>query len=152
MELGLHTLFDDCINVMIYTITLSVQAAVDKQLKELKLTHPNIKIGLVAFNNDVMVYRNNGHEVITNDKLNNIGKSMNIGMSDTCNINECITDSYERLSNKLWSLESNGQTALGPALAVSIQSGSQVILCKDGLANIGIGKLDEGNSECDVYS
>jgi len=44
-------------------------------------------------------------------------------------------------------LTEKGQTALGPALVVSIglaaqKAGSQVILCTDGLANIGLGNLD----------
>ena len=49
-----------------------------------------------------------------------------------------------------FSLEESGQTALGPALLVSIVvasqcPGSKVILCTDGLANIGVGAMD---SEC----
>ena len=46
-------------------------------------------------------------------------------------------------------LEETGPTALGPALvsAVSIAAkggpGSTVILCTDGLANVGIGAFDE---------
>ena len=46
-----------------------------------------------------------------------------------------------------FSLEESGQTALGPALLVSIVIGSQcpgskVILCTDGLANVGVGAVD----------
>jgi len=45
------------------------------------------------------------------------------------------------------SLEECGPTALGPALLISTTMaskvrGSKVILCTDGLANIGMGKLD----------
>jgi len=51
------------------------------------------------------------------------------------------------LSDKVWGLTEKGQTALGPALVVSValasqKPGSQVILCTDGLANIGLGNLD----------
>lgn len=44
-------------------------------------------------------------------------------------------------------LEEGGATALGPALYYSVlvastKPGGQVLLCTDGLANIGIGQLD----------
>lgn len=50
-------------------------------------------------------------------------------------------------------LEENGSTALGPAVLTSIglagegAPGSTVIVCTDGLANIGLGALDEAKSE-----
>jgi len=61
------------------------------------------------------------------------------------------------------SLEEGGQTALGPAilLAVTMASkatGSKVIMCTDGLANIGLGSLDgltddqQYKSSSDFYS
>lgn len=48
-------------------------------------------------------------------------------------------------------LEECGPTALGPALLVSTTMaskvrGSKVILCTDGLANVGMGKLDNFKS------
>ncbi len=48
-------------------------------------------------------------------------------------------------------LEEGGATALGPALYYSVleaskKNGSQVILCTDGLANKGIGNLDDTES------
>lgn len=47
----------------------------------------------------------------------------------------------------LSSLEEGGQTALGPALLIAITmackaAGSKVIMCTDGLANVGLGSLD----------
>lgn len=46
----------------------------------------------------------------------------------------------------VYDLQEGGQTALGPALLVSLAMahkfpGSQVILCTDGLSNVGIGAL-----------
>lgn len=47
-------------------------------------------------------------------------------------------------------MEENGATALGPAVATSIAmaaasgvQGSQVVICTDGLANVGLGAFDE---------
>jgi len=51
------------------------------------------------------------------------------------------------------SLEETGPTALGPAVATSIAmaaqgaAGSQVVICTDGLANIGLGAFDEAKNE-----
>jgi Sec23/Sec24 trunk domain len=51
------------------------------------------------------------------------------------------------------SLEETGSTALGPAVLTAIglagegAPGSTVIVCTDGLANIGLGALDEAKSE-----
>ena len=53
-------------------------------------------------------------------------------------------------------MEENGSTALGPAVATSIAMaaasgvpGSQVVICTDGLANVGLGAFDEVVSEDD---
>ena len=50
-------------------------------------------------------------------------------------------------------LEETGPTALGPAVLTSIAlasqgaTGSQVVVCTDGLANIGLGAFDEAKTE-----
>jgi len=52
-------------------------------------------------------------------------------------------------------LEEGGPTALGPALLVATTMaakvrGSKVILCTDGMANIGMGKLDNYHAETEA--
>jgi hypothetical protein len=53
------------------------------------------------------------------------------------------------LTKKLYQLEETGPTALGPgllaavALAAESGQGSQVVICTDGLANIGVGSLED---------
>lgn len=57
------------------------------------------------------------------------------------------------MTQKLMALEETGPTALGPALLTSIAlagegaPGSTVIICTDGLANVGLGGFDEVQSE-----
>jgi hypothetical protein len=70
----------------------------------------------------------------------------------------------KNLITKLYEIEENGQTALGPAILFSINlingisSGSRVILCTDGISNMGIGsmedktKIEEVNQLKDFYS
>lgn len=64
------------------------------------------------------------------------------------------TSCSARLNNVLcyFRLEEGGATALGPALLVatmmaSQQAGSKVIICTDGLANVGLGRLDISTAE-----
>lgn len=66
-----------------------------------------------------------------------------------------IKDTSGILSAKLMALEETGPTALGPALASAIAlagtgaPGSAVVLCTDGLSNIGLGAFDEIHSKDD---
>ena len=53
------------------------------------------------------------------------------------------------------SLSNKGTTALGPALAMCVGIASnfpmaEIILCTDGLSNVGVGKLD-GNADNGFY-
>lgn len=137
-----------------------VLAAIENQLEEIKKTHPNRKVGVVAFNNEVIAYGDGSSdpEIITGDKLNNKDICLNIGLEKYESlISSTITDSGKRLINKLASLKETGKTALGPALAVSLglaskgKPGSSVILCTDGLANVGVGELDSVKSDVDQF-
>ena len=54
------------------------------------------------------------------------------------------------------SIEETGATALGPAIATSVAmaaegpAGSQVVICTDGLANVGIGNFDDAKTEDEI--
>lgn len=62
-------------------------------------------------------------------------------------LNDSIIDSFDNLLKNINKTQAKGQTALGPALVTALDlaskgsPGSSVILCTDGLANIGIGQL-----------
>jgi len=114
----------------------------------------NKKIGLIVFNSDVTIYGDGKQQplVITGDRLNNYEELVLIG--ETFQLERTIKDSKGDLEKKLWELEENGQTGLGPALLLAIsiagqKPGSQVMLCTDGLANIGVGAI-ENLSENDL--
>lgn len=63
-----------------------------------------------------------------------------------------INLTQNELTKKLMAIEETGPTALGPAIATSIAMaaegapGSQVVICTDGLANIGLGAFDEAKT------
>jgi len=124
-----------------------VQTAVDEQIEAISKSHPHYKLGLVTFNNEVTVIGDGVSNQVTvaGDKLNDLDKLKEIGTG--CTVEKNIGECRDKLSKALWSLKETGQTALGPALAVSIamassKPGSQVILCTDGLANVGVGSLE----------
>ena len=59
-----------------------------------------------------------------------------------------VQESKKSLIDKVYSLQETGATALGPALAYAVAMasncpGSKIMVCTDGLANVGIGNLEE---------
>jgi hypothetical protein len=62
-------------------------------------------------------------------------------------LNDPIVEAHATLLNNINKTEAKGLTALGPALISALEiagkgsPGSSVILCTDGLANIGVGQL-----------
>jgi hypothetical protein len=70
--------------------------------------------------------------VITGDKLQNYDELFNIGSQVA--IGESIKSSKKGLLDRLFSLEENGSTALGPALIVCLgmaerYPGSKIVVC-----------------------
>lgn len=128
-----------------------VQAAIESQLKALSSIAPTQKIGLVTFNHEVTLYGDGTGQniILAGDKLNNFESCFQAGISSQHILNNSIKQTESGLINKLYSLNENGPTALGPALIAAIGQasqglpGSRVIVCTDGLANVGIGRLDE---------
>lgn len=125
-----------------------VQAAVDSQLEEIQRTSPNTKICLITFNHDVTVWGDGSQEplILSGDKLSDYDQL--VKEAKAYNTVKPISESIEKLREKLFSLEDGGSTALGPALLVSLTLiskfiGSRVIVCTDGRANVGLGNLDE---------
>ena len=125
-----------------------VQTAVDTQIEQLAKEHPNSRVAIVAFSSDVAIVGDGSQsvEVVTGGKLYDPAELKRIG--GEYKISKAVAESKEALSAHIWNLEEGGQTALGPALLVSVGlagqcPGSRVILCTDGLANVGCGRLDD---------
>jgi hypothetical protein len=126
----------------------AVQAAVDHQLHSLTSSHPHQRVALISFGDEVTVIGDGRGEVITvaGDKLFDSANLVKSGSNAPLPLP--VKDTCTSLGRKVFELEEGGQTALGPALllAVSMASrapGSKVIICTDGLANKGVGNLDE---------
>ena len=126
----------------------AAQAAVDHQLEEMLKEHPNRRVALIAFNNEVTVIGDGketpvtvaGSKLTNKDELVQIGKDLKMPVS--------VKDTRKQLGDHVFSLEEGGATALGPALLIATtmaaqHAGSKVIVCTDGMANIGMGRLDQ---------
>jgi len=126
-----------------------IQAAISDQIETLAKEKPKTRVALVTFNNEVTLFGGltENSVVITGDKLNNSQTLMQIGKEFQKNlipIGEC----KEKILKQLFNLSENGPTALGPAVLASIGicdilGSKKMIICTDGLSNIGIGSLDE---------
>ncbi len=125
----------------------SVQVAIEDSLTKLEQNSPDKRVGLVSFNQDVNVYGDGKMEFarINGQDLEN--KSRLKFHAESTPDFDSIVNRKSYLRDKILSLEEGGATALGPALYYSVlvasrKRGSQVILCTDGLANKGLGSLD----------
>lgn len=127
-----------------------VQAAIESHLSEMQKGTPNKRIGIVTFNSEVSVIGDGFSDIkLTGDKLLDYGKILNSVENKFAEIMaRPVSVTKEQLCKRLLSLEENGPTALGPALLASVALGSQggagskVILCTDGIANVGLGSLE----------
>jgi len=122
-------------------------SAIESQLTELKKVDPLKKVGFVTFNNEVTVIGDSKNETVSivGDKLYN--KEAVINSLENFKLIDPIALSFDNLITNLNKTEAKGQTALGPALVSALDvaakgsPGSSIILCTDGLSNIGIGQL-----------
>lgn len=113
---------------------------------------PDRKIGLVTFNNEVSIIGDGTlpPQTIAGDKLHNYEFLLQNGVQSASKLfQKSIKETKAHLQQKLLQLEETGPTALGPAVVTAIalagegRPGSTVIVCTDGLANVGLGAFDE---------
>ncbi|XP_078000409.1 circularly permutated Ras protein 1-like [Glandiceps talaboti] len=130
----------------------AMQSAVDHNLGKLLKDCSTKRIGLVTFNNEVTVISDGVEQpvTVTGDRL--YDKEGLISLGSQLPVPRFIRDTRKILGDKIFSLEECGQTALGPALLISVamasqKPGSKVIICTDGKANVGLGTLEEQESD-----
>lgn len=113
------------------------------------------KIGVVTFNGDVTVLGDGSKDpsTITGDKLNNYDWLLENGQKEGKDkMQKTIGETKPYLGEKVMSIEETGPTALGPATLTAIGmaaeglAGSTVVICTDGLANVGLGAYDEAKT------
>ncbi|KAK6171248.1 hypothetical protein SNE40_019476 [Patella caerulea] len=129
----------------------AVKAAVDKQLEDLAKDHPNRRVAVIAFSDQLLVMGDGttSQRTIFGHTLNDFKQLEMIGSELA--LPKPIKGTQHSLSKEIMKLYPTGFTALGPSIVVALglasrYSGSKIILCTDGLANVGIGKLNSLSS------
>eukprot|EP01123_Difflugia_compressa_P008904 TRINITY_DN2809_c0_g1_i1.p1 TRINITY_DN2809_c0_g1~~TRINITY_DN2809_c0_g1_i1.p1 ORF type:complete len:547 (-),score=106.35 TRINITY_DN2809_c0_g1_i1:69-1709(-) len=135
-----------------------VQSAVHREIENLAKKFPRHRPVLITFNHDVTVFGSGPTDtyVITGDQLWDYDLVYNTAKQLKMNIGTASA-AGDAMIDKVYRLEEGGSTALGPALlyAVGLASnapGSKVLICTDGLANVGIGNLDVTDEEIALAS
>lgn len=129
--------------------------AVAAQISKMAEDNPNRKIGLVVFDNEIEVIGDGieKSQTITNadNMLMDYAKLLANGQTQAGErLNKTIGETKESLLARVAQIHTKGTTALGPAILTSVAMaskgapGSQVIVCTDGMANVGIGSFGRG--------
>lgn len=128
----------------------SMQAAIDAQLQTMAKDTPSRHAGLVTFNAEVSLIGDGSADsrVIAGDRLSDGEALREVGRAYP--LSRPVSEARERLADRLFALEEGGPTALGPAVVAGLSMlkerggrGSRLVLCTDGLANVGLGALDD---------
>lgn len=132
-----------------------VKSAVQTMLDRTHLQHPNKRVILVTFNSEVTVFGDGSQEpqVITGDKLNDYDAMVASGVKGLKYEQlKALSESVKEIKEKIQNLQEEGSTALGPALLLSAAIASQkprseVVICTDGIPNVGLGSLETDNED-----
>jgi len=128
-----------------------MQAAIQIQLEEIKKAHPKKRVALISFNNEVNIIGDGSPTyseiIVAGDKLSEFDNLFTIGTEFNISNLQEISESKEALTQRVFRLKETGATALGPALLIAVGIASKaerssVILCTDGLPNIGLGTME----------
>eukprot|EP00211_Chloroparvula_japonica_P004689 CAMPEP_0119128714 /NCGR_PEP_ID=MMETSP1310-20130426/6756_1 /TAXON_ID=464262 /ORGANISM="Genus nov. species nov., Strain RCC2339" /LENGTH=613 /DNA_ID=CAMNT_0007119079 /DNA_START=17 /DNA_END=1855 /DNA_ORIENTATION=+ len=131
-----------------------MKLAVDTQLKRLVVKYPTKKVAVITFSSDVVVVGDGSGvpETITGDMLEDFDALRKRGRKyrDGEGV-KTVEKSGGDLAKAVEKMEEGGATALGPSAAIAYGicegfPGSEIIICTDGKANIGLGG-DEENDE-----
>ncbi|KAL4482152.1 hypothetical protein ABPG72_014965 [Tetrahymena utriculariae] len=127
-----------------------VEKAIQSQITQMQKKFPNRKVGIVLFSKDVTVLGDCQSAPVSISKEGSFEKLFELGQNNYESLFKNNVSQVNNMPQKYKEIRTNGSTALGPGLAVSLglasqssQSGSSIILCTDGLANEGIGKLED---------
>jgi len=116
----------------------------------------NRKVGVVTFNNEVTVMGDGTKNpyIITGDRLNDYDYLLKTGCEQaSILLNKTVKETKLELQKKVLAIEETGPTALGPAVLTSValasegKPGSTVVICTDGLSNVGLGAFDEAKTQ-----
>ncbi len=150
MEAGANQNFGRANQVRYLSRLECAQAAAHHAISQLVKQLPDHIPVLVTFANDVRVFHMDGSVTTkAGDALQDLDALFAAGKQYAVDGEKSGSDVEQGLIDKIYTLEENGQTALGPAMAIAVgiasqSAGSSVLILTDGLANVGLGALDGG--------
>eukprot|EP01029_Cantina_marsupialis_P018421 TRINITY_DN4228_c1_g2_i2.p1 TRINITY_DN4228_c1_g2~~TRINITY_DN4228_c1_g2_i2.p1 ORF type:complete len:727 (+),score=228.83 TRINITY_DN4228_c1_g2_i2:477-2657(+) len=125
-----------------------VQRAMKYHIQGLATEQPDSKVCLITFSRKVTIVGDGLSEqkTLAGDRLHDYEQLVKV--ANEYNLDHTVSEGVGALLAHIEDLEENGPTALGPAMVVatamaSRTKGSKVVVCTDGLANVGLGSLDE---------
>lgn len=131
-----------------------VMAAVEAQINQMIDQSPGRHIGLVEFESTVTVH-GDGHSSdsiqVNYDDMEALVQSM--ANKHNSYVGRPVASAKNELLTKVLNLVPKGMTALGPGLVVSValavqgKAGSKVIICTDGMANQGVGAIENRDEQ-----
>eukprot|EP00055_Hartaetosiga_balthica_P015701 m.94740 g.94740 ORF g.94740 m.94740 type:complete len:947 (+) comp8930_c0_seq3:146-2986(+) len=137
-----------------------VKGAILKQLEHMAATFPNRRVVILTFSSQLYVYPSPKSDVVqlsgSSENVEELWATAEKAIGSTKI--PTIGNTVEEWKSVVKSLSTAGSTALGPALvsATAICSAlsekSEIVLCTDGLPNVGIGRLDTYNQNSNFYS
>ena len=128
-----------------------VKLSIENNINTLLKKSPNEKVGIVSFGSEIEVKGDCLSNLIRirEKDMNNESKIKSFGNENTNLIKNPIKDSSLEIIKSLRATEEYGSTALGPAILLSLsllnnaKIGSKIILCTDGMSNLGVGNISE---------
>eukprot|EP00826_Nyctotherus_ovalis_P001723 TRINITY_DN102_c0_g1_i1.p1 TRINITY_DN102_c0_g1~~TRINITY_DN102_c0_g1_i1.p1 ORF type:complete len:608 (-),score=168.84 TRINITY_DN102_c0_g1_i1:19-1842(-) len=136
-----------------------VLTVIENQLRQLAIGAPKRKVGIVTFNNEVTLIGDgrSAPKTYAGDRLNDYEGLLKASQEDAAtHMTKSVEDTEVDLVKRLEHIQESGMTALGPGLTVALGAaikgtpGSKVIICTDGLANVGIGSLEHAKDKTAV--
>lgn len=119
----------------------------------------NRKVGVVTFNSDVTILGDGSKipQTIAGDKLNDFDFLLQNGCDQAqILLKKSVKETKKALQDKILGIEETGPTALGPAVLTSValasegKPGSTVVICTDGLSNVGLGNFDGASTDAEI--
>ena len=121
-----------------------VKSAVNQVILNTAKSAPDAIIGIITFSSVVTIFGDGSTNATIKENLNCFEALYNAGKEFT--LSNAVKDSEKKLAQILHNITATGSTALGPGLTITLGiasqcRGTQVIICTDGEANLGIGSL-----------
>uniref|UniRef100_A0A4W6CHM8 Si:dkey-9k7.3 n=1 Tax=Lates calcarifer TaxID=8187 RepID=A0A4W6CHM8_LATCA len=125
-----------------------IQDALQRALTSMMQQSPRRRVALVTFGDEVVIYGDGTSTPLTLRDWALVDYDHIWERGAAYSIPHCIAETYQQLIKRVKELREHGATCLGPAALASVAMasrypGSKVILCTDGLANIGLGEMEQ---------